>query len=551
VEGFSYETELVDHMSGPAGKEAHALEGLASAAEKTERSIHKLGEAHEEAGHSFLAAKEFGKDFSSSLVPEIALGELAAEGLKKIAESALEVGEKFVELGVEGVKFAVEMAEFKENAIAAYSAVQGTAEEGERTFALIDELGRNVHMPVERAHDMAQSLLELGMENMQEIDNAITAVSDLSRTGNEKGAAKLESIIERSLATGTFQVKGKELAAAKIQLPALLEELARETGKPLNQVGAELKAGKIGAEQGIVALENVFANSKIHQIAAQKFTLTDMLVDVKNTVKGIFQDVDSHPLMDALHDMAWAFGESGKEGGTLKELVTDTFNWIIKHTAPVIDAITELGQEFEIGYLKGRIAAKPLVEELTKITAHVGGFDLLSKAVASFAQWVTESAIGAALLVAKLWELKEAGDKIANSFVGGLVKGITGGKGAVGDAASDVSDYAVQRSRDTLGIQSPSRVMHEIGENVSRGLALGITSGSGDVARAMGDSIDVGSAGSVANDNGGGRSVVVHPGAIHVQVNAPQAAATADEIRELTESAMEDALERFVLEMGG
>jgi hypothetical protein len=551
VEGFSYETELVDHMSGPAGKEAHALEGLASAAEKTERSIHKLGEAHEEAGHSFMSAKEFGKDFSSSLVPEIALGELAAEGLKTLAESALEVAEKFVELGVEGVKYSVEMAEFKENAIAAYSAVQGTAEEGERTFALIDELGRNVHMPVERAHDLAQKLMTQGLENVQAVEGVIQAVSDLQRTGNERGADKLTALVERSLATGAFTAKGKQLAGTGIQLPALLSELASSLHQPVAQVKAELEKGKISAEVGINAIENVFARSKIHQIAAQKFSLEDLATDTKNTLRGLFQDVDPEPILHALHDMAWAFGESGKEGGTLKELVTDTFNWIIKHTAPVIDAITELGQEFEIGYLKGRIAAKPLVEELTKITAHVGGFDLLSKAVESLAKWITESAIGAALLVAKLWELKEAGDKLGNSLVGGLLNALGVGKGPAGDAASDLMNHTVDAANEAGGIQSPSKVTYEMGQNLTRGLVLGINAGSGDVARAMGDSIDVGSAGSVANDNGGGRSVVVHPGAIHVQVNAPQAAATADEIRELTESAMEDALERFVLEMGG
>jgi hypothetical protein len=550
-EGFRYETELVDHISGPAHHASGSLAELAGAAFHVEERLKSMAES-------------------------VASGELFAKGIEKLTEFASEALKSAVEMAVEGVKFAAEMREFKEDAILAYSVVQGTAEEGERTFEAIDQLGRNVHMPAEKAHDLAQQLMTQGLENVQEVENVISAVSDLTRTGNERGAAKLSALVERSLAAGTFQVKGKQLAGTGLALPAVMEELAAELHRPVDQIKAEMKAGQISAEQGIVAIENAFAKSKVHEIASHKFTLKDITTDWNNSIRGLFQDVNTEPLMQSLFNMSYAFGEASKQGGGLKGVVTDVFNWIIRGVSPVIDAITELGLEFEIGYLKARIQAQPLLDELAQMGLHIGDIDSLGQAAEELAYGMTHAAIATVYLLAKLEQFREwmdnakpiatvGGHEVGTGFVGGLIDGITGGTFGAVKAATGLMRALIDAVKDKVQVHSPSRVTEEIGQNLTQGLTIGIgkedghvaeamgksvSKGDQDIARAMGDSIDMGSVGRVANDNGA-RNVTIHPGAISVEVHAPHAMATAEEIRAITESAMEDVMERIVTELGG
>jgi hypothetical protein len=97
--GFTYETAIHDGMSGPAHHEVAALGELEHAIGKTEKALGGLASAHEHAGKMSGEAKGFLKEFTGSLVPEIAIGEVAAEGIIKLGESFAELGEKIVDFG--------------------------------------------------------------------------------------------------------------------------------------------------------------------------------------------------------------------------------------------------------------------------------------------------------------------------------------------------------------------------------------------------------------------------------------------------------------------
>jgi prophage DNA circulation protein len=72
----------------------------------------------------------------------------------------------------------------------------------------------------------------------------------------------------------------------------------------------------------------------------------------------------------------------------------------------------------------------------------------------------------------------------ASQFVDGLVAGIKNGVASVIQAASDLASGAVDAVKGILQIQSPSRVMLEVGSNTARGMAAGIDEGAPDVADA-------------------------------------------------------------------
>ena len=56
----------------------------------------------------------------------------------------------------------------------------------------------------------------------------------------------------------------------------------------------------------------------------------------------------------------------------------------------------------------------------------------------------------------------------------GLAQGITGSSGTVSGAASDMADEAVSATKGTLGVNSPSTVFRDIGENCDAGMDQGI-----------------------------------------------------------------------------
>jgi TP901 family phage tail tape measure protein len=81
-------------------------------------------------------------------------------------------------------------------------------------------------------------------------------------------------------------------------------------------------------------------------------------------------------------------------------------------------------------------------------------------------------------------EMESAGSNIMQ----GLLRGIQGAAGAIGNAISGIVGGAVNGAKSMLGIRSPSRVFMEIGDNVGKGFLLGLQSlaeGEGYVSEVM------------------------------------------------------------------
>ena len=324
------EFRIKDEASSPVKAMTEALHGLtealkssAGASEKAEYGYGKLGRAAKEAGeHAEKAHKHDGGGFFSSLIPEIAAGELAAEGLKKLAEAA-----------VEGVKFAIEASEFKENMVDAYGAIQGGAEEGEKTFQEIDTLAKKIHAPTEKAHELAQRLMLSGLENTEAVTETIKAVTALQRTGLEAGAQKLQMIVERGEAAGHFDLSAKMLKGTGASIDAVYRGIAERLHVNQANVKAMIKAGQVDVETGVLALDEAVNLGRAGQIAAKKLTLSDVMVDAKNTIRGLFQEANSGPIVDAFGRIA----DSIKPGTEGAEKFKATLDGIISAVAGLID----------------------------------------------------------------------------------------------------------------------------------------------------------------------------------------------------------------------
>ena len=567
----------VEAMTGALHGLTEALKASAGASEKAEYGYGKLGRAAKEAGeHAEKAHKHDGGGFFSSLIPEIAAGELAAEGLKKLAEAA-----------VEGVKFAIEASEFKENMVDAYGAIQGGAEEGEKTFKEIDALAKKIHAPTEKAHELAQRLMLSGLENTEAVTETIKAVTALQRTGLEAGAQKLQMIVERGEAAGHFDLSAKMLKGTGASIDAVYRGIAERLHVNQANVKAMIKAGQVDVETGVLALDEAVNLGRAGQIAAKKLTLSDVMVDAKNTIRGLFQEANSGPIVDAFGRIA----DSIKPGTEGAEKFKATLDGIISAVAGLIDLGGQLASWGASAFKAAHDAADgtlSALKEAAEWAAKIAGRDKKDEAWSDAAekdvdkrqdkelrgkvmraqmpgsldvdQWAAqEDARNATGQVAvgqersadeardrglhapgEVEEARKTGADIGT----GIADGIRGTHPDVKAAGHEAGKAALEGAREATDSHSPSRKMAELGRGMTDGFALGIEDGIGSAQGALEWAVrppDM----APANGNGGSRHVEV--GGIHVEIHT---GAHADEIVTLLESQLVDALERAAMEAG-
>lgn len=528
-EGLDYVAKISDMMSGPAKEITAALKGLTMALEGVAKgeahvaeSSHKMAGAHHESA-DFLekVTHHMRHEFLPHAILTAGAAGAVAFAFVHMAEAAKEAVERLGELAVEGVKFAIEVAEFKENATDAYEAVLGTAEEGERTFAEIDKLARTVHMPAERAHELAQRLMFQGVENQSQITAAVGAVAALQRTGLAAGAEKLERIIENSYAQGKF-VLPKKLAGTGIQVQQVYDEIGKRLGVGSKVIEEQMKHGKVAAEVGVAAVLQVFQESKIAEVAAKKFTLTDFATEMKNSFRSMLQDVDVSPLMNALQDFLYVFTDGTNSTGDLKLAMTDLFDTIIRWIAIGVERFTFLFLHIEIWALEAEIAFAPLIR----------GLMALERGVEDFMVKAQQSGF--------LGAFKNLGKDVVSGITQGIVAETSGGPIA---AITSVMANVVAAGRKAMGIHSPSAVMAEMGLNVTEGFAQGMYEGAPQTEEAM---AAVTAPPVIAPQASAAPAPVIN---LHVELGDIHGVTGAHEIMPIIESQAADLFERLALEL--
>ena len=578
------EFRIKDEASSPVKAMTEALHGLtealkssAGASEKAEYGYGKLGRAAKEAGeHAEKAHKHDGGGFFSSLIPEIAAGELAAEGLKKLAEAA-----------VEGVKFAIEASEFKENMVDAYGAIQGGAEEGEKTFKEIDALAKKIHAPTEKAHELAQRLMLSGLENTEAVTETIKAVTALQRTGLEAGAQKLQMIVERGEAAGHFDLSAKMLKGTGTGVDAVYRGIAERLHVNQANVKAMIKAGQVDVETGVLALDEAVNLGRAGQIAAKRLTLSDVMVDAKNTIRGLFQEANSGPIVDAFGRIA----DSIKPGTEGAEKFKATLDGIISAVAGLIDLGGQLASWGASAFKAAHDAADgtlSALKEAAEWAAKIAGRDKKDEAWSAAAEKdvdrredkqiraeISKKAMPGSIDVDTWAAAEDARNATGQVAVGqersadeardrglhapgevedahktgadigtGIADGIRSTLPALEAAGHEAGKTTLRGAKEATGSHSPSRKMAELGRGMTDGFALGIEDGIGDAQGALEWAVrppDM----APANGNGGSRHVEV--GGIHVEIHT---GAHAEEIVALLESQLVDALERAAMEAG-
>lgn len=230
----------------------------------------------------------------------------------------------------------------------------------------------------------------------------------------------------------------------------------------------------------------------------------------------------------------------------------------------VVDAMLAIGKALGFGdrlsdsaataKLFGKALALAAGAAVAAATAIVVVSGIIMGLVSSFASGAAAFFVIGSMLVddltSKADDLLNAGISLGSNLWQGMVQGIEMGITAITDAGTRLANAAKSAVAGALSIQSPSRVMMEMGGYTAAGFAQGVDGGAGQVDSAMREMVAPPPA-PVLGRGGTSTSTTLAAGGITVHVNvqgesAAQPGALASEAR----AGVVQALEQLLAQMG-
>ena len=430
---------------------------------------------------------------------------------------------------LEGANLALEAAEAKQDTLDLFEAMLGSAEAAQRTLAAIRDITKVTSASQDAVQESASALSAAGVKNEKLLLGAVKAVAQVDSVLKGRGE-KIQAAFERAAQTGKFEVNAKRLAGTGVQLQTLYAELSRRTGIGVKQIEAQMKAGKIKAETGIAALTAVI-DQKFGPVAEkQAKDLGPQLQRFKDNVSRLFEDVKTGPFLDALDRIISLFDQATPSGAALHDVLTSAFSGLFEVVSRVEPYVKTFLKGLVIIGLQVAIALKPIAQQfgvtfgaesqagpkrMAQVMSLVGlgirriievgskltpvvklwwdvfsGFNTIALQVVLALSVGIPRAIGdmiAAIVLAIGW-FERFGEEALNAgqnLVTGLIDGVKNSAGQLYDAVVGMASTALDKFKAVFGIHSPSRVMAQMGVNLSAGLAQGISAGARTTSVAM------------------------------------------------------------------
>lgn len=526
-------------------------------------------------------ATGFGADFAKSMVPQVAMGELAADAIKKMAETVKDLGMWLVETTAKIIAFTTAAARMREKQVANYTIMSRNAAEGRQAYDMVERLAQLSYVPAEQAHDYAKDLLAAGVRPQLELQRTVKSLILMSKAGTEGQVAKLKSVFERTAQTtmgpagqkwaGVFSVTPQELQ----EIGTNYDELAKAIGARLHKTvtAQDLMWGRVrvSASAGMAALNDVVSGGKIGDTARSMVGgFDEVMTHFKSTLNNIVKDVDVGPLVSALHNLIGLFDPLDSFGKQKGGGIATVLNLLIKGAAKLVTMLSIAFLKLEIEALKLYIALFPTIKNMVKLWKQHDGMGKLKMALigvvvilgllalTTFIAFlplilligvliiaVSALALGLGYLATKVHSVvkhfkdwKQYATNAAADLVQGLIDGMTKGVKAVQSAAHALGDAVKAGVTKALDIHSPSKEMAKLGAYAAQGFSSGFNIEAGAGLRISG-------APPLAAAGGGGGTVNVILGGIHIDgAQSPQKTA------EFLENQLADIFERVVLERG-
>lgn len=571
------------------------------------------------AARSFAAGdlKGAADGVTQSLAGMVKLLDLAVPGLGQAAAMVVTVAGGFVGITVgliqKGAELALEASQAKTAMLSLFDAMGGGAVTGAQVEAVIDKVKASTGFAKDELVGYTKQLLAMGETDLGDLEGSMKALAASTALAGKEGASALLAMKARvdELGDGNIKLADKQMSKL-FATGANLEDVAKQMGKPVATLRAELAAGTVKAADFGRALEDALIKKGPKALGTLTSQLPNLKKLLQESIGDLFEDVDVTPFLSAVKELFAVFSQASPVGQRMKEVVGGSFNLLFKLAGDATTAVKILFLTIANKALEGYIAMKPIIKSIREFFASPGGAKLLgivlgvivsalkglaiavvfvvgvfatlwataaaiaivfwsligavvsfgvtlgqgfAKAIADAIQtvWTLGSAIGDALAAAwlKINEWTGGAAQAAVDFVTGLVNGITQGATQVVDAVGNLASSATSAFKNALGIHSPSRVMMQLGEHTTEGFTQGVEGGAEDAQAALEATAQPPTAPATATGAPSSSS-----SGISVSVTiAPGAivagGANASELLELLTSQLADKLEEILMQMGG
>lgn len=391
------------------------------------------------------------------------------------------------------------------------------SEAGGREFSgVVDQLARQIPIAKDRIREWAREL-SLAKFAGRDMQAALTAMGIVASVVGEQGASAIKSIAEQSRAARRFLVGARDiygeftgLAGTGLKKADLLGALARQMGLSTREVEKRLLEGRVSVEQGVLALEAAAKGRFGKTIAAQMLDFDVQLRKARESLEGLFVNVDLEPILDGLKTVLSVLDKSSVTGQGLKFIIADAFAGLgetIKATAPIAKAFF---QGMIIAGLRMYIVLKPIYNQVRDLFGGNPGDGLETAAKAGeralYAVAIAAGVVGvsmflallpviilAALVAGAVYAIGAAWDalteidyaKLGSDAVDGIVQGIVGAASRALAAIRGLGKDMYNAFREAIDAHSPSRLFAQAGIDIAAGTEGGVEEGTPGVQSAI------------------------------------------------------------------
>lgn len=568
--------ELVDRASGVANRIASSLDRVSksvaradenSKVSKMDRSLGRLRGTLDKAGFGVRVA--FG-DKAADMLDRFTKGELKTadkaelvraglgamgKGMSTLASSAMltvsalaAVGTAAIGLGATGGKMLLDAQRYRDTTSAALTFALGTGKAAGETMGEVQRIANLLGVSVDETMGKFRELQSAGFD-AREGKILMQMVADLRAVsgGRDVAISALSDPLQALKRNEVLTVASfKGLEAAGMSQNRVYAELAKNLGvavaDPTDTNKVKRDVDRALAQRQLRGQKAVDFWSKINLSAlgeqqlgekAKEFqdtTVTGAIDKVKNRWDALVKSVNSGPLGERLVAMLNRVSEALNPDGAGKGIV-ETLDKIVKVASRAYDAMKPLMDAFSSGFGEGFSSALNDVLQLVDMLGTGGssskafseGLRAIGSAMGAVVVGVGVLVGGLAWLSATIVEalvtLPANLKDIGRMAIAGLTEGFEAMKGKLESAVTGIKDSVVGKLRSLLHIQSPSRVMMELGGYTAEGFAVGIERGAGDVASAARVGMAAPAMRASVSGTGQGRaSVTIAEGAVQISV---------------------------------
>ncbi len=436
------------------------------------------------------------------------MGDAASATAAKLMALAAAVG-----LGAAGAQMLTDAQKYKDTTSFALRFALGTGKEAGETMAEVQRIANVLGTSVDATMEKFRELQSSGFDG-RESKILMQMVADLKTVSGGRDVAvsslaePLQALKRNELLT-VASFKGLE--AAGMSQNKVYETLARNLGvkiaDPTDTNRTKRDVDRALAQRNLRGQKAVDFWSKVNLDAlgeqklgekAKEFqdtTVTGALDKVKNRWDSLVKSINGGPLGERLVAVLNRISEALNPDGGGKGIV-ETMDKIVGMASKVYDGVKPLMDAFGAGFGDGFGKALGDVMEFVNL---IGIGSSSSADFASGLKWVGQSlgelAVGTiaviggltwltATIIEALVTLPANAKSIGTQVINGLVDGFEMMKGRLVSAVTGIKDTVVGKLRSMLQIQSPSRVMRQLGSFTAEGFAQGVDGGAPDVASA-------------------------------------------------------------------